>query len=131
MIMKTLFPLIALFVLGSCSKSSPSSMKQDIEGPKITLLSPLGTPGYNVGEPVCFKANIIDETTLQTLTLSVRKNGTELPAYTQRFRPADKIYSIDTKVYPGIDCAGNSVLLFEAIDRLGNKSAVSLPLEIR
>jgi len=129
--MKILSPLFAIYLLVSCSKSSPVSMKQDTEGPVITLLGPLGTPGYNVGEPVCFSANVIDESTLQLLTLSVRKNGNELPAYRQQFHPAGKVYSVNTKVFPGAECAGNSMLVFEVMDRLGNKSSLSIPLEIR
>lgn len=128
--MKYLTILLSTSILASCSKSSVT-VPEDKEGPKITLLSPLGTPGYNVGEPVCFTANVIDESTLQLLTLSVRKNGAELPAYTQRFRPAEKVYSVNTKVFPGLDCAGNSLLVFEAIDRLGNKSTVSRTLNIQ
>lgn len=128
--MKYLFALLSISILASCSKSTVT-LPEDKEGPMITLLSPLGTPGYTVGEPVCFAANVMDESTLQLITLSVRKNGTELPAYTQRFRPAEKVYAVNTKIFPGMDCAGNSMLLFETMDRLGNKRSLSIPLDIR
>lgn len=109
-----------------CSKPA-SDIVSDTTKPVITIIAPVTSEIYRTGDPLCFKANVIDDNSLTNVQLKLFKaSDMNSPVLQYNYPVSDKFLIVEEKIIIPESLNGSCVLQFEATDHCNNRAVSTL-----
>jgi hypothetical protein len=121
-----LLPIIFLVFI-SCSKKE-NVQSVDTTKPLIKIIAPSNNELFAIGNDICFKASVSDESPVRNIAVKFFRNGAQVPGAGFTETPMLKNILIDKKILVTNAIEGNVSLQLEATDINGNCQKVSVEL---
>ena len=125
--MKQILFISLLFTVLSCSKKSNDTLVADNIKPKLTIIAPAKSETYRTGDPLCFKGDVIDGSSLKTVKLMLfNSNDLNTPVIQHSYPVSERSIYIEQKMIIPPGLSGQCVLQFEATDFYNNRAVTTL-----
>ena len=125
--MKHILLIVLVLAFISCSKSPADQSSPDKNKPTLTIIAPTKSEAYRTGDPLCFKGDVLDESSLNSVKLKLFKaDNMAVPVIEYDFPVNERSLYVEQKTIIPSTLNGNCVLQFEATDHYNNSAIVTM-----
>jgi len=123
---KIIFISMVITMLG-CSKQQCDLDRAETIKPKLTIIAPAKSESYSTGDPLCFKGDVIDGSSLKTVKLLLFNiNDLNTPIIHYSYPVSERSIYIEQKMIIPPGLSGQCILQFEATDFYNNRAVTTL-----